>query len=187
MLLPGTWRARFEHEKLIVGRALPPLRCDKEPRLPDYSLSAAIYLGFLRDMQDALGLSQQELAECMGIGRSTVAKWIQGSAAPRGLNRSRFVEWLQDLPESTETARVWIEPEVQARLHTDATLQGLDVSEYVSLLLDPLDETDVPGGGVRYHTERYADEYARALRDILTSRSYARTVIEKRVADWRQL
>lgn len=52
------------------------------------------YLRGLRTIREEAGLTQRELAERIGVERSSVAKWESGDAFPRGALVGRLAEAL---------------------------------------------------------------------------------------------
>jgi DNA-binding transcriptional regulator YiaG len=53
-----------------------------------------------RAIRAAVGVTQQQLAEELGVGRVTVARWESGTRTPRGELRSRYVELLEELRDA---------------------------------------------------------------------------------------
>jgi transcriptional regulator with XRE-family HTH domain len=52
-----------------------------------------------RAIRDAAGVSQQQVADELGINRVSVARWELGARIPRGPLRLRYVELLDELRE----------------------------------------------------------------------------------------
>ncbi|MGV9707450.1 helix-turn-helix transcriptional regulator [Streptomyces sp. NPDC003483] len=55
-----------------------------------------------RDLREAAGLSQQELADAVGVSRPTVGHWEAGIRTPRGAVLDRAVEAYRVLREVAE-------------------------------------------------------------------------------------
>lgn len=56
----------------------------------------------IRAAREEKGISQEELAERLGVSRQAVSKWENGTAVPQGANRDRLAEVLGVEPERTE-------------------------------------------------------------------------------------
>ncbi len=55
----------------------------------------------IRGAREAKNLSQEELAEYMGVSRQAVSKWENDTAVPRGANRKQLAEFLGlELPQA---------------------------------------------------------------------------------------
>jgi len=50
-----------------------------------------------RAIRDAAGVSQQQLADELGVGRVTIARWELGERTPRGELRLRYTSLLDEL------------------------------------------------------------------------------------------
>lgn len=53
-----------------------------------------------RGIRDAAGVSQQQVADELGVNRVSVARWELGVRVPRGELRLRYVELLDELREA---------------------------------------------------------------------------------------
>ena len=62
-------------------------------RLPSPAVARAI--------RDAAGVSQQQLADELGVNRVTVARWELGERTPRGELRLRYTDLLDELQEAS--------------------------------------------------------------------------------------
>ena len=56
----------------------------------------------IRAAREQKNLSQEELAEYMGVSRQAVSKWENGASVPHGANRSKLAEFLGLEPEPPE-------------------------------------------------------------------------------------
>lgn len=54
----------------------------------------------LRSLREAAGLSQQNLADAMGVTRAAVSHWETGTRSPRGELRYRYMSAISVLRES---------------------------------------------------------------------------------------
>jgi DNA-binding transcriptional regulator YiaG len=50
-----------------------------------------------RRIREALGITQRELAEVLGVERATYTRWELGSRTPRGTDAERYRQLLQRL------------------------------------------------------------------------------------------
>ena len=53
----------------------------------------------LRSLREAAGLSQQELADAMGVTRAAISHWETGVRSPRGEMRHRYMSAVRVLRE----------------------------------------------------------------------------------------
>jgi transcriptional regulator with XRE-family HTH domain len=58
----------------------------------------------------ALGFTLDEAAVATSLGRSTVIRYENGLAEPRGLARARYASWLADLECAAKEGGLVIEP-----------------------------------------------------------------------------
>ena len=56
--------------------------------------------GIARAIRDAAGVSQQQMADELGINRVSLARWELGTRAPRGELRLRYIELLDELKDA---------------------------------------------------------------------------------------
>ncbi|WP_373302652.1 helix-turn-helix transcriptional regulator, partial [Streptomyces litmocidini] len=72
-------------------------------------------------MREALALSEEEVAEAMGVTRATVRSWETGRSAPRGRKREAYARLL-GTPGPTDPVRPGAEapadPRAQAQEHS---------------------------------------------------------------------
>jgi transcriptional regulator with XRE-family HTH domain len=54
-----------------------------------------------RAIRDAAGVSQQQLADELGVNRVTIARWELGTRTPGGQLRLRYFDLLEQLREIT--------------------------------------------------------------------------------------
>lgn len=54
-----------------------------------------------RAIRDAANVSQQQIADELGVNRVTIARWELGTRSPRGELRLRYIELLEQLREVT--------------------------------------------------------------------------------------
>lgn len=50
-----------------------------------------------RVLREAAGVSQEELAEALGVSRATVSRWETGDRTPTGTHRDSYIEALDRL------------------------------------------------------------------------------------------
>lgn len=55
-----------------------------------------------RSLREAVGLSQQEIADIVGVTRNTISGYELGVRAPQGAHLDRYVEALRALREATQ-------------------------------------------------------------------------------------
>lgn len=53
-----------------------------------------------KSIREAAGLSQQELADFIGVTRAAVANWESGTRTPRGQRLTRYVEAIRTLTDA---------------------------------------------------------------------------------------
>lgn len=53
-----------------------------------------------RAIRDAAGVSQQQVADELGVNRVSVARWELGERVPRGELRLRYIDLLDELREA---------------------------------------------------------------------------------------
>lgn len=56
----------------------------------------ALQKKLLRDLRSRLGVSQEQLAQRVGVSWSTVSRWENGKGAPSNLARKRLVSLLKE-------------------------------------------------------------------------------------------
>lgn len=57
--------------------------------------------GVARQIRIAAGVTQGRMAEELDVDRTTIVRWEQGSSVPRGPQRQRYLDLLNDLREDT--------------------------------------------------------------------------------------
>ncbi|MEV4948184.1 helix-turn-helix domain-containing protein [Streptomyces sp. NPDC053755] len=68
-----------------------------------------------RRLREALALSEDQLAEAMGVTRATVRSWETGRTEPRGRKREAYMKLLGAYEEEPEPSRAGSAPEPEAR------------------------------------------------------------------------
>ena len=80
--LPQKLQSRVAIQRLLVDQGLPEIQRWAEVR-PQETIADGI-----RQRRLELGLRQRDLAEQLGVARSTVQRWEQGKCEPRPQNRT---------------------------------------------------------------------------------------------------
>ncbi len=86
----------------IVSRMMTPTEIDA--RLYKQQQQAKLF-GLARALRRSQGLSQQEVADMIGVSRSALARWETGSRIPRGEVRDRYARLLVKLVRGKEPPR----------------------------------------------------------------------------------
>jgi DNA-binding transcriptional regulator YiaG len=53
-----------------------------------------------REIRENAGLSQQEVADAVGVAKATISHWEAGARTPRGVLRIRYAEAIRALREA---------------------------------------------------------------------------------------
>lgn len=62
-------------------------------------LRAIVRGGFAADLREALGLSQAEMAQAVGVNQSTLSRWEGNKAVPKGRRAESYFQVLGRLVE----------------------------------------------------------------------------------------
>lgn len=75
------------------------LAARRRRRLPDPATRRALRV--------AAGLSQADVAACVGVDRASVSRWETGHRSPRGDTAEAYAALLRDLAAATASDRRW--------------------------------------------------------------------------------